>query len=393
MRIGVLTLHDSVNYGAVLQAHALCSHLKSLGHQAIVLDRRRMPDLSLRVPSVRPGGYRLLGLWPVRAYDGIEEACCRVERTERFLKERVGLSSFRFHDWADAPADLGIDLMIVGSDQVWNAGNLNPEDYLLPSVCGNVPGIAYAASIGMPEFPEDQVEVFRRGFRRFRAIGVREREAADMVRALGAEATQVVDPVLLGGREVWNALPCPKDNHSAKVFAYFLAEDFDALFKPLGDFARARQTRVNFYVDWLCRRRTNRLGRWLRNRRWMRRIARIGVDLRLDAGPAEFVRDLAAADVVVSNSYHALMFSLLFGKEVRIVLPSHPVRQKMNARLREFEDMVTGGPLVVPDISAALESLDSNVHVAVRQDCLAARIDASRKWLGTALKECAGGST
>ena len=380
MRIGVLTLHDSVNYGAVLQAHALCSYLKSLGHQAFVLDRRRMSDLSLRVPPVSARDYRLLGLWPVEPHDGIAEACCRVERTERFLKEQVGLSPFRFHDWADAPADLGIDLMIVGSDQVWNAGNLNPEDYLLPSACGNVPGIAYAASIGMSEFPAEQVDVFRRGFSRFRAIGVREREAVGMVRSLGAEATQVVDPVLLGGEEVWSGLLRSDGVRPAKVFAYFLAEDFNALFGPLGDFARARQTRVNFYVDWFCRRQTTRIDRWLRNRHRARRIDCAGIDLRLDSGPAEFVRELAAADVVVSNSYHALMFSLLFGKEVRIVLPSHPVRRKMNARLMEFGDLVDG-PLICESIDAALGSLAAGERIAVRRDLLETRIADSRAWL------------
>ena len=385
MRIGILTLHDSVNYGAVLQAYALKSHLTALGHEAVVIDRRRTPDLSLRVPPVELREYKALGLFSAKAYDGIEEACFRVERTERFLKEQVGLSPFCFHDWADAPADLGVDLIIVGSDQVWNAKNLNPEDYLLPCACGNVPGIAYAASIGMPEFPKDQVEVFRKGFRRFQAIGVREREAADMVRALGAEAVQVVDPVLLGGREAWDALLRSGNRSSARVFAYFLAEDFDAMFKQLGDFARTRQTRVNFYVDWLCRKRTRHLGRWLRNCLWMRRVARMGVDLRLDAGPAEFVRDLVAADVVVSNSYHALMFSLLFGKEVRVVLPSHPVRRKMNARLLEFGELVEG-PLVCGSLGEALDSLASGGRIAVRRNLLDARIADSRAWLGARLK-------
>lgn len=41
MRIGILTLHDSPNYGAVLQAYAMRAYLTGLGHEAFVIDRRR----------------------------------------------------------------------------------------------------------------------------------------------------------------------------------------------------------------------------------------------------------------------------------------------------------------------------------------------------------------
>ena len=111
-----------------------------------------------------------------------------------------------------------------------------------------------------------------------------------------------------------------------------------------------------------------------------------GIDFRLDAGPEEFVRSIAAADSVVSNSYHALMFSLVFGREVRIVLPTHPFRRKMNARLREFEGTLTDGPLIADTLSAALASLAEGACATVRTDALSKRADASRAWLSSALE-------
>lgn len=389
MRIGVLTLHDSVNYGAVLQAYALRSHLTTLGHEAVVIDRRRNVDLTLRVPPLRPREFRLLGLFPQDAFDGLREAGVRIARTEDFMLRSVGVTSYRFSDWQDAPADLGLDLIVVGSDQVWNANNLEPSDYLLRNVPGNVPGIAYAASIGMPSFPPDRVEEFREGFARFRAIGVREGEAAEMVRALGFAAEQVVDPVLLAGKSVWDGLLAGSQCRTGRVFGYFLAEDLDATAEPLARFARRCSTRVDLFVDWFSRKTPHGVVRWLKNRCHAARISRAGVDLHLDAGPVEFVRSIAASEVVVSNSYHALMFALLFGKEVRIVLPTHPVRRKMNARLREFEDMVAGAPLVMPDLAAALSSLESGERVPVRTEALGSRITASRDWLARELSRAA----
>ena len=392
MRIGILTLHDSVNYGAVLQAYALRSHLTAFGHEAVVIDRRRNPDLTLRAPPARPRTFRLFGIFPCEAHDGLREAAVRIARTEEFLLRDVGLTSFRFSDWRMAPEDLGLDLIVVGSDQVWNANNLDPADYLLRNVPGGIPGIAYAASIGMPAFPAERIGEFRAGFARFGAIGVREAEAAEMVRALGFVAEHVVDPVLLAERTAWDGLLAGANSETGRVFAYFLAEDLDAVAAPLARFARRRQTRADLFVDWFARKTPNGVSRWLKNRRHASRLSRMGVDLHLDAGPVEFIRAIAASEVVVSNSYHALMFALKFGKEVRIVLPTHPVRRKMNARLREFEDLVTGAQLVLPDLAAALVSLESGERISIRAEELSSRITASRDWLSRVLNDIIRGN-
>ena len=386
MKIGILTLHDSPNYGAVLQAYAMRAYLTGLGHEAFVIDRRRdIGNAPLRTPPPERDFVRILGLFKVDARNGAREYARRCERTLAFERDRIGMSPYHFHDWRDAPSDLGLDLVLVGSDQVWNANNLNPADYLLKDVPGNPPGIAYAASVGMPEFPADKQEDFRTGFARFAAIGVREREAAEMVRSLGFAAEHVVDPVLLAGRDVWKDVLTEAPGGTPRTFAYFLAEDVPAMLPELADFARKTGRRVDLFVDWFVRRAPHGVGGWMKNGKFWAKWRRRGIDFRLGAGPEEFVRAIATAEAVVSNSYHALMFSLVFGREVRIVLPTHPVRRKMNARLREFEGTLTEGPLVAEKLSEALRSLGSGEHVAIKAEALAARVAASDRWLGAAI--------
>ena len=386
MRIGILTLHDSPNYGAVLQAYAMRAYLTGLGHEAFVIDRRRDPgNAPLRTPPPERDFVRLFGLFKADARNGAREYARRCERTLAFERDRIGMSPYHFHDWKDAPSDLGLDLVLVGSDQVWNANNLDPADYLLRDVPGNPPGIAYAASVGMPEFPAERLETFRDGFARFAAIGVREREAAEMVRAFGFAAEHVVDPVLLAGRAVWKDVLAGDAGGTPRTFAYFLAEDVPAMLPELADFAAKTGRRVELFVDWFVRRAPHGVGGWMKNGKFWAKWRRRGIDFRLDAGPEEFVRSIAAAKAVASNSYHALMFSLVFGREVRIVLPTHPVRRKMNARLREFEGTLTEGPLVAEKLSDALRSLASGEHVAIRAEALAARVAASDRWLKAAI--------
>lgn len=389
MKIGILTLHDSPNYGAVLQAYAMRAHLAARGHEAFVIDRRRdSGNAPLRTPPPERDHVRLLGLLKADAQNGAREHARRCARTLAFERNRIGMSPYHFHAWKDAPPELGLDLVLVGSDQVWNANNHDPTDYLLKDVPGNPPGIAYAASIGMPEFPADKLAAYRDGFARFAAIGVREREAAEMVRSLGFAAEHVVDPVLLAGRDVWKpvlATGADAAGETPRTFAYFLAEDVSALLPQLAEHAAKTGRRVDLFVDWFVRRAPRGIGGWMKNRKFWKTWRARGVDFRLEAGPEEFVRSIVTADAVVSNSYHALMFSLVFGREVRIVLPTHPVRRKMNARLREFAGTLTEGPLVAADLSVALRSLAAGERVRVRSDELAARAAASSRWLEAAM--------
>ena len=389
MRLGILTLHDSVNYGALAQAYALRAHLSSLGHEAVVIDRRRdSHGRDLRTPPRFSCSCRAFGMFRANAHNCEREASLRVERTRAFLRERVGLTPYSLREWADAPADLGVDAVVVGSDQVWNANSLDPGFYLLDGAPDGLPAIAYAASIGMPSFPRDATGRYREGFSRFSAIGVRERRAAELVASLGFGAAHVADPVLMAGLAPWDGMVSGSARGGGRIFAYFLAEDFPAMFGELGRFAASLGKRVDFFFDWFTLGRTKGLRGARRNVAHLAEWRDEGIDLRVDAGPEEFVRSLAAADVVVSNSYHALVFSLLFGKEVRIVLPTHPARRAMNSRLEEMVEDFVDGTILHETLASALASLSSGDRCTIRRDSLDAHIAASRKWLADALGIC-----
>lgn len=387
MRIGVLTLHDSVNYGATLQAFALCAHLRTLGHQAFVLDRRRAGvAIGVRHPEIPDERFRIGGIVSFDAHNGAAACRLRVARTASFLRENVKLSKYAFTDWKDAPADLGADVVIVGSDQVWNANNLDPANYLMTRAPQNVPCLSYAASVGMTELPETLRPLYQTGLRHFTAVSVREREAADLLAQIGVRAEHVVDPVLLAGPEAWNSILSQPIRDRHDICAYFLAEDFPQLFAPLGAYARSRGSRTAFFTDWYNLGSCRNLHGVLRNARRWRTWRKMGVDVCLDAGPADFLRTLSSADTLITNSYHGLMFAILFDKQVRVVLPTHPVRRAMNARLTESANAFLSGPVIHETLDSALHSLATGAVVNVRRSAVVDRVCASRQWLVDALK-------
>ena len=114
------------------------------------------------------------------------------------------------------------------------------------------------------------------------------------------------------------------------------------------------------------------------------------VKLELAAGPQEFLDAFANATWVHSDSFHAVMFSSIFGKNVRILRPKNEFRQKMFARIEEFaQQAVAEGTLIADDVPSALISLVEDAPLQFNTDFIARRRAESKAWLEQALSSCA----
>jgi len=376
MKVGILTLHDSINYGALLQAYAMSRVYRSLGHEAVLIDRRRDRrgwKLKWELSALSP--WRRLP-WFLNA-TGIWHETLRRHRTLEFLRRRIGLTPYHFAAWRDAPTDLGVDLVSVGSDQVWNATIHDPLDYLPGRIPPDVPAISYAASIGMREIPAALREPFREGVSRFRAVMVRERNAVDVLGELGVAATHVVDPVVLAGREIWDDLIGGRAGDSGRIVVYLLGVYLPPVIETLVELAEAEGLEIDFFVGRMVVEPLTGHGhpRILKNLRLWRRFRRSPrLHLHLADGPEAFVRAIASARAVVTSSYHALLFSVLYGRNVRFVTPDAATPQAgMMVRIRDYADRIVRGPLLQPDLATAFASLARGEETAVDEAELARR--------------------
>ena len=388
MRIGILTFHDEVNYGSLLQAYAMQTALRDIGHDAVIIDR-----------WYEPRQYRIYGIlhaqsiknwlgWMRRVVWGSGEWALflRQWRSRAFMRKHFRLTPYHFCDCKCAPKDFGLDLVVVGSDQVWRPCS-QPRVYLLTEL-RHVPAIAYAASFGVPEIPRDLEPLYRTGMRNFTAVGIREREGVEIATRLGAaNPAHVVDPTLLVDPRHWNAFVSNTERFGRKrIVCYFLGEDYLDLAEKIGRWARTKHVSVDFFVQdfhlpFSCL--GPRLKPWTRY--WKCRT-RFPLRFRYAAGPEEFIRSIAAADCVFSNSFHALMFSTIFRKNVRIVEPSHPGRKQMAARMQEFSGTIIHGPLIMENIDKAFESYDRGEKVSYDESLLQCRRAESAAWLQHAIQ-------
>ena len=371
MKIGILTFHSQLNYGGILQCWALQTALKKLGYDVAVIDR--WLDVN---NSLLEGNYKQWGVVPwvkflARSLIGLGDInhLLRAQRTKKFIKEYLHLTPYHFDDWKNAPEDLGVDMLVVGSDQVWHCGDWSdPRVYLLDGA-PRIPSVAYAASFGMVSLPQRFVPLYKSGLGKYTAISCREREGVVICNQLGVAATHVVDPTQLLNASDWVeglALPSHIDKKGKRTLVcYMLSEDIYALIPHLIAFARKEDCRVKIflnsvfalpfpksvgsikrYVSGLCARCSPR------------------IEIMDSAGPRQFVEAFANADWVLSDSFHALMFSLTFGCNVRILAPMSEYRRNMFARIEEFAAHMDGR-LVVADAVNALDSFACGEIVAV----------------------------
>lgn len=392
MRIGILTFHDSLNYGGVLQCWALKEVLVSLGHEVCIIDRRmcrNCKSFETGLSVLSPGFFRA---WVGLVYStvmgcGYLSRVIRTLRTKWFV-EKLGLTGYHFYTWSEAPKELGLDCIVVGSDQVWHGGDWGmPEVYLLERA-PRVSAIAYAASFGMSKLP-DGVD-YANGFSRFGAIGVREKEGIELVRSTGygGPLKHVVDPTLLIPREAWQALG--KASHrEKKLVCYFLSQDIGEELPKL----RAWSERTGWRVDVLCDAYTHTLprnlaGAILRMREmliWLKYSKRVRVCA--SYGPKEFVSAFASADACITDSFHALMFSSIFNINVRALKPNNEKRRVMFARIEEFISSSINGDAIASDVEQALASIENDERMTFDQDVIAARREESLSWFVKNLNE------
>ena len=296
-KVAILTFHRTNNYGAALQAYALQKVLNEK-YEAEILDYRN-PYLeslylqnNLNIKSkIRVIARRLV--YPKRT----AQLDKRRRRFEKFFEQYFVLSDTAYSQDNVAQADGRYDAFIAGSDQVWNL-HLSRGDwnYFLEFVPPEK-RYSYAASIAMNRTDEGN-ERIRDDLNQFQSILVRESKAVDFLSAIGVTkpVTAVSDPVFLLGADKWRELIPSDSNPRAKkkyVLLYTVANATNSL-----EFAKRLAQRENLAVVSLSSKQSVNVAE--------------GVTNILDAGPIEFLEYIRNASFVVTSSFHALAFSVIF---------------------------------------------------------------------------------
>ena len=344
-----ITSHDVYNYGASLQAFSLQQFLVENCCQNEIIDykpvySRARYNFWYISPRYKFSNCKLLWL-PVCLFLARKrfKTYKRKQSFDRFTKKYLRLTSKRYYDYNSLQkAHLKADVVIVGSEQVWNSDHINGRDHAnyLAFVNGGKK-ISYAASFGMDHIREGYEEMVREHLSSFDAITVRESHAISILRDIGLEGTQVVDPTMLHGRTWWE-----KYCKDAPAEDYLLVYDFgqsDMIKKVALRIAHERGLKIYSINDFTTHH-----------------YADMNIN---DAGPLEFISLIRGAKYFVSNSFHGTIFSMIFEIPFLVIKRT---QGDVNSRMESLLQMVGLEDRLLGDMSD-LERIEKVDYVKVKE--------------------------
>ncbi len=306
MKIGILTLPLHTNYGGILQAYALQTVLERMGHEVVVLDKSPYHYLPLwKMPFSYPKrilekyvlGKKSVKVfaeqWYNRTYPIISQYTQTFIDTYIHRKEVNDLTKLDEKDF---------DALVVGSDQIWRVCYYSQiENAFLAFTEGwkYLKRIAYAPSFGTDvwEYSQKQTEKCKLLLQKFDAVSVRESSGVELcAKNFGREAIHVLDPTLLLDRGDYERLikQSKVQHHSNMLLQYILDEDKEKqeLIEYIIKEKQLNIVRVNSKVEDITAKLEERIQPYVE----------------------QWLCGFYDADFVVTDSFHACVFSIIFNK-------------------------------------------------------------------------------
>lgn len=301
-KVGIITFHNVPNYGAFLQAYALQTTLSSLNYDSVIINYIN-PDITNRYMPIDVTNFLTLiksffkiFIKPQRVikyYIFQEQINKYMVLTDKIKSRNDVVNEFR-----------KFDVLITGSDQVWNSDITNglSDLYTLNINDKNIKKISYAASVGK-KISENQSCLFEKKLANLNHISVREKTTKQELSKIikEKEIFEVIDPTLLLRKAEWDLIisNIESSNFNNKYILIYELSPNDEFKKIVNNI----QLETGLPIYCLS---TNRNA--YKNCKYK--------DL---STPFEFVNYIKNAEYVITTSFHATVFSIIFNKKFFVV--------------------------------------------------------------------------
>lgn len=309
MNIAVMTMHSSFSIGASLQAYAICKKLQCMGHSVTLIYYTPKRDQSIY--DVKPIEMKKSIRAFIRSILAFKRNQLRTARFISFKDEYHPSMTQRYSSNRSLRENPPIfDAYICGSDQIWNPEHIDYDGSyfldFLPSSCKRK--VSYAASIGMDMLTEREIVFLKKNLAHIDYISVRENESLRLiVDELGIEnAERHIDPTLLFDKAHWSTLEAPVKEKLPDKYILF----YPMAINPVSDdILRELKKKTNLSCVVVSGR--------------MKRYSEADVQITA-AGPREYLYLFSRANIVLTNSFHGVAFSVIYEKP--LVTYRHPTR-------------------------------------------------------------------
>lgn len=297
MNIGIITWFSGDNYGTNLQAIALQHYLKTQGYKVKLLNfkppnvsNNKRKSFFIRV-KYQPEKYATKYF--------LNKYKKEIEAKRKKIKETI-INHCNFTQKIGSDEDYirecnAFDLLICGSDQIWNP-NWYHRYYYADYLEIKARKISYAPSLGVNSISEDKAKEIKRSLKGFEAVSVRESTGAKILSSLSpVKPKVVVDPTLLLSTADWLGIASKRIVDDKYVLSMFLTDNLRH-WHAAKKFAKTKKMK-HIVIPYCGISYTE------------------GNQLQKSAGLEDFLALIRDAEYILTDSFHVMVFSLIFNKQ------------------------------------------------------------------------------
>lgn len=368
MKVDIITRHAPANYGSLLQTYATQVVLKRLGYESEIINYVKYEE---RGNNKAKTLLKNSNFWNknfiTRIIYQIIQTPNYNHMYKKFKKYRsILLNQTKEYGTLDELKNECpiADVYCSGSDQIW--GKIGTEEfdktYFLDFVPDGKKCIAYSSSFGKEKISDNLKNELPQLLKKYSKLMLREQSGVDIVRDLGfKDAELVLDPTLLLRREEWEKLLTKNDVKEKYILVYQLHDNkrFDKYAKEFAKYKKMKLIRVspsfhNYF-------KSGKLV-WLPT-------------------PNEFLTLFANAEYVLTDSFHATVFSIIFNKKFIDILPG-----ETNTRILNMLEISGIGKRILEDYND-FHSIDNDIDFQTVNSNIESKRLESIELLKNALEE------
>lgn len=298
-KIGIMTLFNNNNFGAALQAYALQYLLnknsyecEDISYSRVLPENNNITKIKKAIVAIKNVVFHPISMSRIR----------KKKRTfKRFVDKNIGYSKRNYNKFDIQESVNNYDCFICGSDNIWNK-NLLDTSFLLDFVPDKIKKIAYAPGMSTTELTNEQKKVMLPLIERIDYLSCREKIGCELIeKSIGRQVFNAMDPTLLLSSEEWTIISEESEINfnSDYVFAMIYGSS-----PAKCDFVNSIGLKLNTGVV------TVPFGTGVYNKEDLK----FGTIRIYNAGPIEVLKLIKNSQFVITDTFHATVFSILFHK-------------------------------------------------------------------------------
>ena len=352
MKIGILTFHNAYNYGAILQAFASQETLRLLGHNVEVIDYHNSAidynyeKRKFHIRTIPKRQFYKIPSYILEKYFYWK----RRKAFQRFISEHINLSKTTYNQGVSFNLK-EYDLILVGSDQVWNKKHTGGFDevYWGNFSANKSKKVAWSVCMNDMDLSENEKSYVINHLKNFDFISVRESSLQSYISNFTNKPIyHTLDPTIILPPNKWEHL-CHdvKERNYIAVYAVRKENETIEFARKLSRIKGKPLVIIRSYSKPYFSQKNKECG-----------------------GPTDFLSYIKHADFVISTSFHGTVFSLIFKRQ--FVCPALEENIRVTSILKSvgLENRFIGSPYDVETINPIDYSIVDKTIYGLKQNSL-----------------------